>query len=73
LNTAGVLELSQLRGSLFEHLLLNDSALLAITLVDLLQDISLVILLHDGIAHSSLLSFGLGASDFFLDELLFVL
>jgi hypothetical protein len=73
LNTAGVLELSQLRGSLFEHLLLNDSALLAITLVDLLQDISLVILLHDGIAHSPLLSLSLGACDFFLNELLFVL
>jgi hypothetical protein len=62
-----------LGGSLFEHLLLNDSALLTITLVDLLQDISLVILLHYGIAHSPLLSFGLSASDFFLNELLFVL
>lgn len=73
MNAASVLELSQFRGSLFEHLLLNDSALLAITLVDLLQDISLVILLHDGIAHSLLLSLGLSASDFLLDELLFVL
>ena len=73
MNAASVLELSQFRGSLFEHLLLNDSALLAITLVDLLQDISLVILLDDSFTHSPLLSLGLSASDFFLDELLFVL
>lgn len=73
MNAASVLEFSQFRGSLFEHLLLNDSALLAITLVDLLQDISLVILLDDGFTHSPLLSLGLGASDLFLDEFLFVL
>lgn len=73
MNAASVLELSQFRGSLFEHLLLNDSALLAITLINLLQDISLVILLDDSIAHSPLLSLGLSASDFLLDELLFVL
>ena len=73
LNTAGVLELSQLGGSLLEHLLLNDSALLAITFVDLPQDVSLVILLYDGIAHSPLLSLSVSASNFFLNELLFVL
>ena len=45
LDAACVLEFSELSGPLLEHLLLDDASLLAVTLIDLLQDISLVILL----------------------------
>jgi len=73
LNAAGIFKFGKLGGSLFEHLLLDDSALFTITLIDLLQDISLVILLCNRIAHLSLFSFSLCASDLFLNELLLIL
>jgi len=55
LNATSIFELSELSCSLFKHFVLNNTSLLTVTFVDLLKNISLIVLFSDGIAHSLLL------------------
>jgi hypothetical protein len=72
LNTLGVLELCQLCGALLVHLLLNDSALFAVSLVNLFKNVGLMILLHNSISLLSFFSLSLHAGDFIINDLLFI-
>jgi hypothetical protein len=73
LNAASVLKLSQLGCSFFEHLLLDDTALLTIAFVDLFQDISLVILLSNCITHLLVFILGVSFCNLLFNKLFFVL
>lgn len=73
MDAAGILELGEFCRTFLEHLLLNNAALLTVSLIDLFQDISLMILLGESFTHLLFFSFGLSACDFIIDNLFFVL
>ncbi len=72
LDTARVLKLGELGGAFFVHLFLDDSALLAVALVDLLEDVGLVVLLDQVVSHLLFLRLLLDPSDLLVNQLLFV-
>jgi len=73
LNSPCILELSKLCGAFLVHLFLNNSTLLTVTFVDLLQNISLVVLLDEIVSDLLLFGLGLNPLNLLVDKLLLVL
>lgn len=72
LDASAVLELGKHGSTLLVHLFLDDSALFAISLIDLLEDVGLMVLLSQSISLFSILCLSLHASDFLIDDLLLI-
>jgi len=73
LNALSVFEFSKLGRALLVHFLLDDASLLSIALVNLLEDISLMVLLLKSVSLSFVLSFSLDSLNLLIDKLLLIL